>query len=171
VSNVNRHEWGAREPNARYRLNPADVEGVALHWPAMTAKLHTVSDVARALRGWQEFHMDTRGWSDIAYQIAIDQAGNWYQLRGLRNRSGANGDDDVNRRFGAFLLVVAQSEHPTEAMLDTVRHRIVRFRHLFPQAKRIVGHQDVRPEPTDCPGPAIEGLIKRGAFELKEARR
>ena len=33
-------------------------------------------------RGWQTFHMKTRGWSDIAYNIAVDLAGEVWELRG-----------------------------------------------------------------------------------------
>lgn len=161
--NFTRKDWKARPPRARYRMDPADVEGVALHWPAMgTTKLNTPPAVMGALRSWQDYHMDSQGWSDIAYQIAVDQDGNWYQLRGLRHRSGANGDDDVNRRFGAFLLVVGEREAPSAAMIATVRARIARFQHIYTGANKILGHMDVRPDPTACPGPAVEKLILEG---------
>lgn len=165
MTHYSRKDWHARSPRARYRLEPDALRGVALHWPATTTRYQSPAGVMAALRSWQTYHMDVRDWSDIAYQIAIDQAGNWYQLRGLRHRSGANGSDLVNRQYGAFLLVVAEGERPTAAMLERTRERIARFRHIFPNATRIVGHQDVRPEPTACPGPLVEALIKGGAFE------
>lgn len=159
-----RAQIGLRPPLARYKLDPTDVEGVALHWPATTTRYTTVKAVMAGLRAWQAYHMDTHGWSDIAYQIAVDQAGNWYQLRGLRHRSGANGDDEVNSRYGAILLVVAEAEEPTPAMIATVNERLGRFKHLFPREHLVVGHNDVRPEPTACPGPAINQLLDDGAF-------
>jgi hypothetical protein len=167
MTSYSREDWGARLPRARYPLDPAQVEGIALHWPAMVDELAKVDQVKAALRDWQRYHMDSRGWSDIAYQVAVDQAGNWYQLRGLRHRSGANGDDLVNQRFGALLLVLAEDEQPTPEMIRTTRARIARFQHIFPRGVRIVGHQDVRPEPTSCPGPAVMDLIHAGRFTPK----
>jgi len=127
--------------------------------------------VASALRGWQNYHMDVRGWSDIAYQIAIDQAGRAWTLRGLNIRSAANGDADVNLRFGAFLLVLAPGEQPSAAMIATTKGVIVDFRKRFPSARlQPYGHRDVRPrnsageQTTDCPGPIAEALIQSGKF-------
>lgn len=170
MTSYSRKQWGARPPRARYKLDPDQVEGVALHWPGMGPggkRLSGLAEVAPALRGWQKYHQDTMGWSDIAYQVAIDQAGNWYQLRGLRHRSGANGNDDVNRRYGAFLLIVAEGETPTPAMCATVRDRVARFAHIFPKSSVVLGHSDVRPDPTACPGPSIRDLIHRGVFTPK----
>jgi hypothetical protein len=160
----NRSEWGARAPRGRDRLDPLRVDGVALHWPGIVRPLTTVSAVMSALRGWQRLHMDTNKWSDIAYQIAVDQQGNTYGLRGLRYRSAANGDPDVNARYGAFLLVAAVGEQPTPALVRTVRARVAAHRNLFPESRHIVGHRDVRPEPTACPGDRIMSLIASGAF-------
>jgi hypothetical protein len=171
VTHYNRSEWGGRAPEARYRLDPLRVEGVALHWPGITKPIHAVPDVMAALRSWQRMHMDTNGWSDIAYQIAVDQAGNTYGLRGLRYRSGANGDADVNLRFGAFLLVVATRETPTPALIKTVRARVTAHRNLFPSSRRIVGHRDIRPEPTACPGDLVGDLIVADAFGNHNGRK
>ena len=171
MTHFNRKAWGARPPEARYRLNPLEVEGVALHWPAIDVPRVNVAQVKAALRSWQRYHMDTHGWSDIAYQIAVDNRGNWYQLRGLRHRSGANGDQDVNERYGAFLLVLAEDERPSPELVAAVRNRIARFRHIFPNAHQILGHQDVRPDPTSCPGPLVMDYIHRGRFEPKGARK
>lgn len=162
----NRQEWGARAASGGPgRLTPARVRGIVLHWPAMSAPLRTPEAVKAALRNWQRFHMDTNGWSDIAYQEAIDQAGNVYALRGLRIQSGANGSTEVNETLGALLLVLAPGEAPSAAMIEAVRRRIKRHRDLFPNSRAIVGHGDVRPEPTECPGPAVRAAIEAGTFE------
>lgn len=173
MTHFNRAEIGLRAPEARYRLEADDVNGVALHWPGIDNPLHDVEQVKAALRGWQRLHMDTDaiakgGASDIAYQIAVDNRGNTYQLRGLRHRSGANGDTAANLHYGAFLLVLAAGEHPSAALIATVQNRIARFRHIFPHGLQIVGHQDIRPQPTACPGPLVMSLIHRDVFEPKE---
>lgn len=169
MTHYSRAEWGGRPPRARYKLDPLEVRGIALHWPAMTGKLETVEQVAAALRSWQRLHMDTDqiadgGASDIAYQIAVDQSGNTYGLRGLRYRSAANGDTGVNRAYGAFLLIVAIGEQPSSAMVKTVRARVTAHRNLFPNSRLIVGHRAIRPHPTECPGDRITRLIADEAF-------
>lgn len=161
-----RKSWRAR---ARRRhpgtLDRAQVRGLALHWPAMSKPLRTVADVKAALRSWQTFHMDTNGWSDIAYQDAFDQAGNRYKLRGLRHRSAANGSTDTNLRYGAILLVLAPGEEPSPAMIRAVRRHVRRFRKRYKGATELVGHGDIRPEPTDCPGAAVRRHLKERTFE------
>lgn len=172
MTHFSRSAWGARA--ARRGPGPllaSRVEGLAFHWPAMSHPLKSVSDVKAALRGWQDFHMDDKRWSDIAYQRAIDQAGNVYDLRGLRTQSGANGDEDVNQRFGAVLLILAPGETPSAAMLKAIRGTVTEFRKLFPKAKHLVTHNDIRPEPTACPGPIASTMLHTGKFEPNVVRR
>lgn len=164
MTHYDRAEWGARPPEAVYDLDRRDVVGVALHWPAMAHPLPTVRLVMDALQDWQAYHMDVKGWSDIAYQLAFDQLGNVYRLRGLRHRSAANGDEHVNQLYGAFLLILAPGEQPSTAMVRRVRRYIKVFRRLYPRGTRIVGHNDIRPEPTACPGPIVSRLIDQGRF-------
>lgn len=162
---------GLKPAEGHYLLDRDQVEGIAIHWPGMPKPVTGFANVAAAIRSWQHLHMEGNGWSDIAYQEAVDQAGNSYVLRGLRYRSGANGDQDVNVRFGALLLVLAEGEKPTAAMIATVKRRVARHRDLFPHSHAVVGHQQVRPEPTACPGPIAMGLIKAGAFTPKEPKK
>ncbi len=165
---VSRTDWGARaRTHAPGRLDRSEVVGLAFHWPAMGTRLTTRREVAAALRSWQALHMDTRGWSDIAYQVAVDQSGNRYRLRGLRNRSAANGDTTTNGRYGAVLLVLAEGEQPTAAMIRTTRRVVAKHRRLFPRSTALVGHGAIRPGGTECPGPAVRRLLDAGTFNPK----
>lgn len=168
VDYLPRSAWNARPAKAGPGdLTPSRVEGAVIHWPGTGSPtvIHTQAAVASALRGWQDYHMDGRGWSDIAYQVAVDQAGRAWTLRGLHAQSGANGDNDVNERYGAILLVLVTGEEPSEAMKATVREVIADFRDIYGQdADAIRPHSAVRPEPTDCPGPAARAAIARGDF-------
>jgi len=166
-----REQWAARDAEGGPGpLDVEQVEGIALHWPAMQRPLKFVEEVKAALRSWQNFHIDTRGWSDIAYQEAFDQLGNIYELRGLATQSGANGDTDVNERFGAFLLILAPGEKPSGAMVKSVRARIAKHREKFPKSDRIVGHGEIREGGTQCPGEAVQDAIDAGEFEPGEAK-
>lgn len=166
MTNYSRSAWGARPARGGPgNLDPAVVEGIAVHWPGMSGPIRTVKGVMAALRGWQAFHMDGRGWSDIAYQVAVDQMGNRYELRGLATQSGANGDTGPNERFGALLLILAPGEEPSEAMAAEVRSVVADHRALFPNSRRVATHRDVRPDPTECPGPAATAAIRAGRFD------
>lgn len=172
MTSFTRAQWGARPARpGPGRLDPRQVVGLAFHWPGMASPIRGVEAVARALRGWQAFHMDGRGWSDIAYQVAIDQDGNRYDLRGLDTQSGANGNTDVNERYGAVLLVIAPGEKPTEAMIRTARQVVADHRARFPRSERLVGHQQIRPDGTSCPGPAVMAAIRGHVFEPRDVRR
>lgn len=166
MTTFTRAQWGARpaKPGPGL-LYAADVIGIVLHWPAMKTPIRGVDAVMRALRAWQAYHMDTRGWSDIAYQVAVDQDGNRYLLRGLDVQSAANGDTDVNDKYGAVLLILAPGEQPSPAMVAEVRRVVADHRGLFRHSKLILGHSQVRPEPTACPGPIVQDHIAAGTFE------
>lgn len=167
VEYLPRSAWGARAPEGGPgNLDPDEVEGAALHWPGMGARrLFKAADVAEALRGWQDYHMRVRGWSDIAYQVAVDQAGRAWTLRGLRTQSGANGNQDVNERYGAILLVVGTGEEPTPALIATTAAVLADFRRIYPHGTAVKPHSAVRPAGTDCPGDEVRALIEAGAFE------
>lgn len=159
-----RRDWNARNPRSSTPLTPSQVQGVGFHWPAMSRPLDNVADVKAALRSWQDFHMDQKGWNDIAYQEAFDQQGNVYQLRGLRNRSAANGDGDVNATHGAFLLVLAPGEDLSDQMIASVRRRLVQHRGLYGADNRVLPHSALRRDGTECPGDKVRAAIERGVF-------
>jgi len=165
-----RSAWGARASEGPAALRASEVDGYALHWPGMAKPINAAGEtgkvrVASALRGWQAYHMDVRGWSDIAYMGAVDQAGRKWTLRGINIKSGANGDADVNRRFGAFLLILAPGEQPSAAMVRSAQEIGAEFCARFTGARRKpYGHKDVRPAGTDCPGPLAYAAIGRGEF-------
>lgn len=168
---ITRAQIGLRPRNGGgAALKVVNVEGYALHWPGMAKPIDAAGAiglrrVCSALRGWQNYHMDVRGWSDIAYQAAFDQAGRKYTLRGLNIQSGANGNQDVNVRFGAFLLVLAPGEKPSAAMIATVKEVGGEFCARFTDSRRKpYGHRDVRPAGTDCPGPLAYAAIQAGTF-------
>lgn len=167
-----RADWGARP--ARPGPGPLaarDVIGLVFHWPAMSKPVRGFEAVAAALRAWQAYHMDDRGWSDIAYQVAVDQDGNRWILRGLDTQSAANGDEDVNDDFGAVLLILAPGEEPSPKMIREVRRVVVDHRQLFPRSDALLGHSEVRAEGTQCPGAIVQRHLEAGTFEPVPAPR
>lgn len=167
MAHFTRSQWRARaRRHAPGTMLVSEVKGIALHWPATKTRLNTVAEVMAALRGWQNYHMDDQGWSDIGYQLAVDQMGNTYDLRGILNRSAANGGTVVNRQYGAVLLVLAAGEKASSRMIAETQEVVAEHRLLFPRSRIITGHGAIRPRgPTECPGPEVRRLIASGAFE------
>lgn len=162
-----RSAWNARPRRSHPGILEADeVIGLAFHWPgSQTSRPLSRDAVPRALRSWQDFHMDGNGWSDIAYQVAVDQWGRGWELRGLAVRSAANGGTWVNSTHGAVLLVLVQGEEPSAAMLETARLVVAEHRRLFGGSTELVGHGAIRPGGgTECPGPQVRAALERGEF-------
>ena len=177
VTYVTRAQIGLRAPNGSHSLVPSQVKNTAYHYPGTANPINAVGDagfrrVCSALRGWQTYHMDTRGWSDIAYCIAVDQVGRAYTLRGINIRSAANGGAQVNLEYGAILLVLGNNEAPSAAMEATARAVMQDYRVRFKAIpKRPTWHGAIRPggtasDPsTTCPGKLTIAAIKAGKFD------
>lgn len=143
-----------------------DVLGIVAHWPGTTGPIGDPgkSAIAGRLEGYRRYHVNVRGWTDIAYSLAVDQAGRVWDLRGLRFRSAANGDQAVNRTWVAVLALVGPGEKPTAAMVEGFREARALVLDVFPDALAVVGHKDVRAAGTDCPGPSLMDLIEDGVL-------
>jgi hypothetical protein len=177
VDYISRAATGLVAPNGQRSLVISAVENVAFHYPGMASPINATDDagmrrVMSALRGWQTYHMKTRGWSDIAYQVGIDQVGRAYTLRGVNVQSAANGDQDVNKRFGAILAIIGNNEAPSDALMATAREVVADFRKRYSRIpKRPTWHGAIRPggtasDPsTSCPGKLTIAQIRAGNFD------
>jgi len=177
VTYISRAAIGLVPPNGSHALVPSQVLNTAFHYPGMAKPINAVGDaglarVKSALRGWQTYHMKTRGWSDIAYCLGIDQVGRAYTLRGINIRSAANGGAQVNLNYGAVLLILGNNEAPSAAMMATARAVMGDYRVRFSRVpRRPTWHGAIRPggtaaDPsTDCPGKLTIAAIKAGKFD------
>lgn len=160
-----RTAWTDTRAAAPDVLIPSAVLGLAVHWlgPAAPPGVQAADRdaVARYLRGVRRFHMG-KGWSDIAYQWAVDQSGDRWRLRGWRLQSAANGDVGPNRRYGAVLALLGQGQHPSRDMLLGLCDAVDDWVEAFPNARRVATHNAVRPEPTACPGPDLTKWVHAG---------
>lgn len=65
-------------------------------------------------RAWQAFHMDSRGWTDIAYNSGFCPHGVRFEGRGPGRRSGANGTNDGNARSTASCYIAGDDDPITD---------------------------------------------------------
>ena len=153
-----RADWGARPAKSRVALVWAKVRHLVVHWPGTAGVIGLdVATIARYLRGWQAYHQDDRGWSDIAYGVGVDQAGRVWELRGRDVRDGAtSGHGGISQ---SILAILGAGEDPSLAMLAAIARVAADMRGSAPDA-RIVGHRAL--VTTSCPGQPLADWIARG---------
>jgi hypothetical protein len=100
VKFVSRKAWGARTPRGRTPI-PGGVTGIALHYEGPKTGTFPHSECDNRVRSIQRFHMDNRGWDDIAYTALVCPHGYVYEGRGPGVRTAAQGTNYGNDEFYA----------------------------------------------------------------------
>jgi hypothetical protein len=159
----------ARPTGGLVPLAASAVKGVAVHYTGdpRLGQTATLAQTCARLEGERRFHTDAppqgRGWTDIAYGIAIDQGGRVFDCRGAFYRSAANGSVSTNSAYGAVTFLLGVADTPTPAMVEAFRDwRTAFWLDKFPKATAVVGHRDLYS--TSCPGDPAYRLIKNGTL-------
>ena len=162
-----RTDWTKTPAADAHRVDPDALRGVAIHWNGPAVPKSALKDPRSYLEGVRRFHTGVREWSDIAYNFAVDQNGDVWELRGRGHKSGANGDEHVNTTHLAILCVIGEGQIPSPAMVAGVGRAVARVRAKYPQARQVVGHCDLRVAGTACPGKRLYNHVESGAFRPK----
>lgn len=166
-----RADWGARPPRGMDRqVKP--FAAVVHHGGEQNPPIVTDHGMRQLLQRWQNFHMDTRGWSDIAYAYLMDGRGHLWQGRDVR-MIGAHVILQNTGRLG-FCLPQNGLEHGFTPAQEVTFRKLLRVRHRrlgLPALKTFVrdpspvagvfGHQEVPGQSTACPGTAIMADLRR----------
>ena len=124
------------------------------HGPIVQHELET-----QMLRGWQDYHIDRKGWRDIAYAYGIGQDGTRFRLRG-ENRLGATRGDfepdgiPENREGRAVVFILGGDQQPTGAALAAFRTM------WLTDPLPVIGHRDVALQGNVDLDGGYEGLIR-----------
>lgn len=151
---VSRADAGLRAPKSVSKNINAASGGVALHYggPATNLNPDNHGECVHLWKQWQDFHMDSRGWSDIAYTMGVCDHGYAFAGRGAGVRTAAQGTNDGNQRYYAVVWLGGEGEEPTQAAMDAFDWCVLTLR------KTGAGNS-VRPHrsfhSTSCPGPTI----------------
>jgi hypothetical protein len=177
---IKRAAWDTGSDGRRFSrsLQPHRVKGMVLHYPGdgqHTRAGLSAPAVAALLRGYQRFHRQTRGWPDLGYLLAVDQAGRLYEGAGFV--VGAHSATDryaaANHERVGVLLVIGNEEAPSSALRSTVawlREALPAGRvplpgwTSLPGCHDLHGHRDMEGAQTRCPGDRAAELIRRGGF-------
>jgi hypothetical protein len=149
---VTRQEWGARPRRDRTVLPAERVRFLVLHYSAMDADEQARhSRCAARVRGIQNFHMDGRGWSDIAYTWVVCRHGYVFQGRGWRVRTAATGDANDYTVAACFLgNDSAGRDDVTNAGRQAFKGVLAFVIRNAPNLEGVRGHRDFMNTP--CPG-------------------
>lgn len=148
VQIIERPEWGARAPRNRTHVS----------WDTRTEFIvhHSAGPTTQTVRSIQDFHLNGRGWSDIGYNLLVDNAGNAYEGRGWQV-AGAHAQGHNTSGIGVCYI---GENSPTPAAKRTIRA-------LYEEATRRAGrtltpkgHRDVNE--TSCPGDNLNAWVHDG---------
>jgi len=141
--------------------------GVKVHYEGTAVSTDLLSDHEACLREWQSIRAShlanpKEHWLDVAYNYAACPHGFLMEGRGIGHRTGANGNQPLNRDHYAIVGLVGDSgvTQPTDAMLDAIRDGIELLQRNG-AGPEIKGHRDGFP--TDCPGEPLEAWVRAGA--------
>lgn len=173
-----RSEWGARPAST----SVASTVRLAVVHHSVSSNSYSPSEVPAILRSIQAYHMDGRGWSDIAYNFVVDKYGGIWEGRGGgidRPVIGAHAAGFNTGSVGVMVIGDYTQAQPNAAILESVStvvgwklalHNVdplgsVAFTSggstKYPAGQvvnlpRVVGHMDVGL--TSCPG-SIQGSL------------
>ena len=134
------------------------VREVFFHYPAYE-KFPAKKPLEDVLLDIQRYHMDTNGWTDIAYSHAVFPDGQVFELRGWGVVGGHTYGH--NSTSYALLFMVTIDGPVTDAMVDGARAWLREGEALghISRSARIQGHKDVRP--TLCPGENVMEVVEQ----------
>lgn len=147
---VSRANWGARRPRSIKTVSWAQRTEFVVH--------HSEGPTTQSVRSIQDFHMDTRGWSDIGYNFLVRDDGTIYEGRGWLV-AGAHATN--HNTSGVGVCYIGQN-NPSEKARDTIRELYDEACRRAGRALTKRGHGQLSGNSTDCPGSVLLAWVKSG---------
>jgi hypothetical protein len=142
-------------------------KGVKVHYEGTEVSTKLLTDHAQCIAEWQAIRKShlantKEGYSDIAYNYGACPHGYLLEGRGIGHRTGANGDQPLNKAHYAIVGLVGSEglTKPTDAMLGAIRDGIELLRQ-HGAGTEIKGHRDGYA--TECPGGPLYAWVQKGA--------
>lgn len=149
---VTRREWGARPARSRH----------AIATPTPRLWLHHAAGEfsgAGGVRQIQAFHMDTRGYSDVAYSFLVDDDGTVFEGRGVGIAGGhTKGDNTLSHAICA--LGNYENREPGPRLIDAIAELAAHgYRQGWWSDSFTGGHRDAPGAQTACPGRYLQSCL------------
>lgn len=142
-------------------------KGVKVHYEGTEVSTRLLTDHEACIAEWKAIRKShlantKENYSDIAYNYGACPHGFLLEGRGIGKRTGANGNQDLNRAHYAIVGLVGSEglTEPTDAMLGAIRDGIELLR-KHGAGTEIKGHRDGYA--TSCPGGPLYAWVQKGA--------
>lgn len=142
-------------------------KGVKVHYEGTEVNTRLLTDHDACIAEWKAIRKShlanpTENYSDVAYNYAACPHGYLLEGRGIGRRTGANGNQELNRAHYAIVGLVGDEglTEPTDAMLSAIRDGIDLLRKNG-AGTEIRGHRDGYA--TACPGGPLYAWVQKGA--------
>lgn len=155
---VTRAEAELRQPKSYSRNITPSTGGVAGHYggpkqpAAEPGAIHATC--IRTWQRWQDYHMDTHGWADIAYTGGFCNHGYAFAGRGAGVRTAANGTNYGNQYFYAATWIGGEGQTPTREALDAFEWWVHELRTKGSAGTATKPHNHFKS--TGCPGDPVK---------------
>lgn len=151
---VTREGWGARPPKRPFSSRWRKTQGIVVHHSGVKDGPHGVA----ALRQFERFHMDTRGWNAIAYNWLVDEEGVVYHGRGPGVVGGAT--KGWNSRTESVCYTGWGSDPVPVAAQESLRWVVGYLQGLYGSDLWVKRHRDFAS--TGCPGDWLADWVADG---------
>ncbi len=161
ITLYNRGDWGAR---GWRDYVPQRLEGEAfLHHTTdrLAEHVDTLPEQIAACRAIQRYHMDMKGWDDIAYHFIVFQPyGDRQYARIFEGRPTTHVPAaQQGHNVGTLAIVVYGNFDHDDSVKRNTRHAIETLLSRYPQLKKLGGHRDAPGQSTECPGDTLYAKI------------
>ncbi|XP_066263796.1 peptidoglycan-recognition protein SC2-like [Branchiostoma lanceolatum] len=158
IAIISRAEWGARPPKSRANMT-SPVPYVIIHHSYEPDMCYNRSQCEEYVRGFQNFHMDTRGWDDIGYNFLVGGNGDVFEGRGWDVKGAHAGADWNGRSIGICFIGNFTDKLPPEEAI-TAGKMLIQLsieRNKLMANYTLYGHRQVLLR--TCPGNEFYKLI------------
>ena len=164
-------DWGSTTRYADGDLTGLWVPDKAVvHWGGLTDPPRTIPGEMALLQSWQRYHINNKGWRDIAYNYGVGNSGSSYRLRGWNPSGATRGDfegDGIKENNEAVAIVWLGGSRgvPTNAAFATMTRLINEAHAVIDAPPLVIGHRDVKGN-TTCPGAIWSQWIKERRWDI-----
>lgn len=156
---IPRAAWGALKVSGK--LTEHKINTITLHHTGVA--LENRSEAPLKVKRHQDFHINSRGWPDLAYHFIVDTSGHIYEGRDITKA----GDSGTNYDPTGHLLICAEGNFEEQVVTDEQYETLVKLMawgsskfELSPDS--IKAHRDYCS--TLCPGSNLYGKLVDGSL-------